>query len=64
MLERFLENMLEGALWMIGLIVVCAIVWFTALPLVSFLIGSANWWVVFWYLLILPFDYAVWQTFF
>ena len=64
MLERFLNNLLEGAIWMVGLIALCAIVWFTALPLVSFLIGAASWWVIFWYLLIIPFDYAIWQTFF
>ena len=39
-------------------------VWITALPIVIILCESASPMLLLWYLLILPFDYAVWQTLF
>ena len=64
MFERFLINFLEGIFYMglvLGAIVLIII---SALPVVFILCNGASPMLMLWYLLILPFDYAVWQTLF
>ena len=61
---NFLVNFLEGLFYLALLLGFLAIVWMTALPIVIILCESASPMLLLWYLLILPFDYAVWQTLF
>lgn len=60
----FLINFLEGLFYLVLLLGFLVMVWMTALPIVIILCESASPMLLFWYLLILPFDYAVWQTLF
>ena len=60
----FLINFLEGLFYLALLLGFLAMVWITALPIVIILCESASPMLLLWYLLILPFDYAVWQTLF
>ena len=64
MFERFLVNFLEGIFYMglfLGAIVLIII---SALPVVFILCNGASPMLMLWYLLIIPFDYAIWQTLF
>ena len=64
MLERFLWNFLEGIFYMGLFLGVIVLVIITALPVVIILCNGASPMLMLWYLLIIPFDYAVWQTLF
>lgn len=64
MFERFLGNFLEGFLYMGLFLIAVMLVVVSALPVVVILCNSASPMLLLWYLLILPFDYAVWQTLF
>ena len=64
MFERFLVNFLEGIFYMGLFLGVIALIIITALPVVCILCNGASPMLMFWYLLIIPFDYAVWQTLF
>ena len=59
----FLMNFFEGLFFMGLWLGVLVIIWITALPVVLVLKGASSM-LLLWYLLILPFDYAVWQTLF
>ena len=60
----FLMNFLEGIFYLVLSLGFLAMVWITALPIVIILCNGASPMLLLWYLLILPFDYAVWQTLF
>lgn len=64
MFERFLVNFLEGIFYMGLFLGVIALIIITALPIVFILCNGASPMLMLWYLLIIPFDYAVWQTLF
>lgn len=64
MFERFLLNFLEGIFYMGLILGVIALITITALPVVFILCNSASPMLMLWYLLILPLDYAIWQTLF
>ena len=61
---NFLLNFLEGIFYLVLLLGFLVIVWITALPIVLILCESASPILMLWYLLILPFDYAILKTFF
>lgn len=60
----FIINFLEGIFYMGLLLGFMVIVSITALPIVLILCESASPILMFWYLLIIPFDYAIWKTLF
>ena len=64
MFERFLVNFLEGIFYMGLFLGVIVLIIISALPVVSILCNGASPMLMLWYLLIIPFDYAIWQTLF
>ena len=64
MFERFLWNFLEGIFYMGLFLGVIVLVIVSALPVVSILCNGASPMLMFWYLIIIPFDYAIWRTLF
>ena len=61
---NFFLNFLKGICYMELLLGFSVIVSITALPIVLILFESASPILMFWYLLIIPFDYAILKTFF
>lgn len=64
MFERFLWNFLEGFLYMALALGVMVLIIMTALPVVFIICNGASPMLMLWYLLIIPFDYAIWKTLF
>lgn len=58
MLYNFIEGILEGFIFMFKLLIMGALIWLSALPVVCILISGASGWWMLTYLLIFPIDYA------